>query len=75
MKGFSLSALVAAVRHGGSTEAGETAATPQLDASAAELSHLRESEARLRLVTDADLPVDQSGPAYQALVRLWTVLP
>jgi len=52
MKGFSLSALVAAVRHGGSTEAGETTATPQLDASAAELSHLRESEARLRLVTD-----------------------
>jgi PAS domain S-box-containing protein len=52
MKGFSLSALVAAVRHGGSAEAGGAEATAMLDASAADLARLRESEARLRQVTD-----------------------
>jgi len=52
MKGFSLSALVAAVRHGGSAEAREPNTTALLDASTAELSRLRESEARLRQVSD-----------------------
>ena len=52
MKGFSLSALVAAMHPGGSADEREARAIALLDASTVELARLRESEARSRMVID-----------------------
>jgi len=52
-RGFSLSALVASMRPGGTAEERWAKATALLDASTLELARTRESEARLRCVTDA----------------------